>query len=71
MNEEMVVRNNPLRLESLASFPLSVAVGEAETKAFHEQSKSLYEGWKEKRSNIQFLSLSGRHHFSIVETMID
>lgn len=71
MDSETAVRNSPVGLTPLAACPLVVAVGEAETTAFQEQSKELYECWKDKGSAIEFLSLSGLNHYSVVEAMVD
>jgi hypothetical protein len=48
-----------------------VAVGEAETPAFRDQSKELFEAWKDKGCDIQFLLLPGLNHFSVVEALRD
>jgi arylformamidase len=71
LDSKAAVRNSPLRLGPVATSPLIAAVGEAETKEFKEQSKELYEGWKEKGAAIQLLQLPGLNHYSIVETMVD
>lgn len=71
LDSETALRNSPVLLEPLVRCPMVVAVGEAETAAFQEQSKVLYEGWKERGSDIQFLSLPGLNHFSVVEGMAE
>lgn len=71
MDRETALRNSPVRLEPLAACPLVVAVGEAETTAFNEQSRELYACWRDKASNIQLVALPKQNHFSIVEAIID
>ncbi len=69
MDEEMAVRNSPVKLEPLAACPMIIAVGEKETTAFHEQSRWLYEAWKEKGRETQYLTVPGMNHFSVVEAI--
>lgn len=71
MNRGTAVRNSPLRLDPLAACPTVVAVGDAETTEFNEQSKEIYNGWKKKGAAVQLLQLPHLNHYSIVETMID
>lgn len=66
MDEAMAARNSPLRLQPRAGCPVVVAVGQQETAAFQDQSRGLYEAWKEKAA-MQLLVVPGANHFSVVE----
>jgi arylformamidase len=64
-------RNSPLHLSLHGRCPVIVAVGELETKAFHEQSRAFSarlrrEGWP-----CQLLVQPGVDHFGIVMSMAD
>ncbi|MBO9683606.1 MAG: alpha/beta hydrolase [Flavisolibacter sp.] len=63
--------NSPVRLEPLSTCPLVVAVGEAETAEFKDQSKEFYSCWKDKGADVQLLQLPGQNHYSIAEAMVD
>lgn len=71
MDMETAKWNSPVMLEPLNSCPLIVAVGEAETAEFNEHSKELYNSWRKKGIDSQFLQLPGQNHYSIVETIVD
>ena len=71
MDMETAERNSPVRLEPSNACPLIIAVGEAETAAFNDQSNELYMCWKSKRITTQLLQLPAQNHFSIVESIID
>ena len=71
MDMETAERNSPVRLEPSNACPLFIAVGEAETAAFNDQSNELYTCWKNKGIDTQLLRLPGHNHFSIVEAIID
>ncbi|MBE7173023.1 MAG: alpha/beta hydrolase [Williamsia sp.] len=71
MDIETAESNSPVRLEPLNPCPFIVAVGEAETAEFNDQSKELYACWKHKGIDIQLLVLPGQNHYSIVETIVD
>jgi arylformamidase len=71
MDIETAKCNSPLRLEPSNSCPLVVAVGEAETAEFKDQSKELYTCWKNKAADNQLLEVPGQNHYSIAESIID
>ena len=71
MDGETAVQNSPIRFEPPKTCPVIVAVGEAETTAFNEQSKELYTCWKEKGAAVQLLQLPQLNHYSIVDTIAD
>jgi arylformamidase len=71
MDRETAVRNSPVRLEPLATCPIIVAVGEAETTEFNDQSKELVACWKDKGAAVQLLQLPQLNHYSIVEAIAD
>ena len=71
MDIETAEYYSPVMLEPLSACPIIVAVGEAETAEFNDQSKAFYTCWKTKGSDMQLLQLPGKNHFSIVETIVD
>jgi arylformamidase len=71
MDMETAKCNSPVRLEPSNSCPLIIAVGEAESTEFNDQSKEFYTCWKDKGIDNQLLQLPGQNHYSIVETIAD
>jgi len=71
IDEETAKWNSPVRLEPLSACPLIVAVGEAETAEFKDQSKEFYSCWKEKGADVQLLQLPEKNHYSIAEAIVD
>jgi arylformamidase len=71
MDLETAIRNSPETLEPPEAAPLIVAVGEAETAEFRDQSHELYTRWKDKARDIQLLKLPQLNHYSIVESLVD
>jgi arylformamidase len=71
IDEETAKWNSPARLEPLSACPLIVAVGEAESAEFKDQSQELYRSWKDKGADIQLLLLPGQNHYSIAEAVVD
>jgi arylformamidase len=71
MDMETAKSNSPVRLEPATACPLIVAVGEAETAEFKDQSQELYTCWKNKGIDIELLQLPGQNHYSIAETIVD
>ncbi len=71
MNMETAKCNSPVNLEPLNACPLIIAVGEAETAEFNDQSKELHTCWKNKGIDTQLLQLPGQNHYSIAETIVD
>lgn len=63
--------NSPVGLEPLSTCSLIVAVGEAESAEFRDQSKEFYDCWKGKGAGIQLLQLPGENHYSIAEAIVD
>ncbi|GEO10017.1 alpha/beta hydrolase [Segetibacter aerophilus] len=71
MDEQASLRNSPVMLHPINISPLIIAVGSAETAEFNDQSKELYEAWKYKGLDVQFLQLPQFNHFSIVEALAE
>jgi arylformamidase len=71
MNKAMALKNSPAFLTPPESGNILLAVGEAETAEFKDQSNELYSNWKIKISTIEMLHLPGLHHFSIVDSIHD
>jgi arylformamidase len=71
MDMETAKCNSPLTLEPANSCPLILAVGEAETAEFHDQSTAFYTCWKKKGMDTELLQLPGQNHYSIAEIIVD
>ena len=71
MDMETAKCNSPVNLEPSNAYPLIVAVGEAETAEFKDQSQELYTGWKNKGIDIELLQLPKQNHYSIAETIVN
>ena len=71
MDMETATGNSPVMLEPLNSCPLIVAVGDAETAEFNDQSKEFYTCWKNKGVDIELLQLPRQNHYSIAEAIVD
>ena len=71
MDNEVAVKNSPAFLIPPESGNLLLAVGEAETAEFKDQSGELHSNWKNKITSIEMLHLPGLHHFSIVDSICD
>lgn len=70
MNKEMAIRNSPVELAPAQPCPMVVAVGSVETDEFKDQSRELYNNWKNKAS-IDLLELPGLNHFSILDSLVE
>lgn len=71
IDSETAKWDSPVRLEPLSTCPLIVAVGEAETAEFKDQSKEFYSCWKNKGADVQLLQLPEQNHYSIAEAIVD
>ncbi|CAN5478080.1 alpha/beta hydrolase [soil metagenome] len=70
MYKAMAIRNSPVVLEPAQSCPLLIAVGAAETEEFKEQSRELYNHFKNKIL-VELIELAGLNHFSILDALVD
>jgi arylformamidase len=70
MDTTAALRNSPVQLVPSVLCPLTIVVGSNETDEFLDQSRELYNCWKE---NIpaEIMELPGLNHFSILETVLD
>jgi arylformamidase len=71
LDPEQVYRNGPLRLPSPNRCPVTVAVGERETAAFHEQSRAYDAHLQQAGVASRLLVQPGADHFAIVMAMAD
>ena len=71
MDKEMAVRNCPIDLVPAQDCPLLVAAGTAETMEFTNQSRNLYNHWKNKAASVELIELPGLNHFSILDSLAD
>lgn len=70
MDKAMAIRNSPIELLPAHTCPFLIAVGAAETQEFKDQSRELYNCYKNKTS-VELLELSGLNHFSILDALVD
>jgi arylformamidase len=70
MNKEMAIRNSPVELMPAQICPMIIAVGATETDEFKDQSKQLYNKWKNK-TTIELFELPAQNHFSILDSLVD
>jgi arylformamidase len=71
MDMETAKCNSPLMLEPANLCPLILAVGEAETAEFNDQSNAFYTYCKKKGIDIQLLQLPQQNHYSIAESIVE
>ncbi|MBB4285216.1 alpha/beta hydrolase [Roseospira goensis] len=64
-------RNSPLFRDPVPGGSLTLAVGELEHEAFHGQAARLAQRWAALGVNETWLTLPGRHHFSVVDALAD
>jgi arylformamidase len=70
MNTEAAFRNSPVQYAPASQSPVSILVGGDETNEFLDQSRELYDCWKD-IIPVEILAVEGINHYSIVETMLD
>ena len=71
LDEDEAHRNSPLHQPLHGRCPVIVAVGELETRAFHERAGPLPPGSSVRDGNLQLLVQPGVDHFGIVLSMGD
>jgi len=70
LDTEEALRNSPVQYAPATHAPVSMVVGGDETPEFLDQSRELYNCWKE-HIPIELLEPEGINHYSIVETILD
>ena len=70
MNKEIAFCNSPIRQVPPNSCPLVIAVGSDETDEFLDQSRELYDAWKD-AVPAELVEIQGLNHYSIVETILN
>lgn len=71
MDQETALRNSPIWLEPFHTCPVLLAVGEAETNEYKDQSQELLTRWNTMGIDLRFLQLPGENHFSMAEKIAD
>ncbi|HNP22972.1 MAG TPA: alpha/beta hydrolase [Panacibacter sp.] len=71
MDEALMRINSPVTFSPSTNCPIVVAVGAAETDEFKDQSRELYNNWKNKSASIDLLELPALNHFSIMDALAD
>ncbi len=62
---------SPIEFDPPPGVTLRLAVGEVETPAFHDQSRSMAQRWSASGAQTDYLSIPGRHHLSVIEDLSD
>lgn len=70
MDNVAAQRNSPVKLLPAIACPLAIVVGADETDEFRDQSRELYDRWKN-NIPVEIMEAEGLNHFSIVETIVD
>jgi arylformamidase len=71
LDEAAARRASPLFADPLPGASLTLAVGDRESDAFHDQSVRLMQRWAGQGAHATWFPLPGRHHFSAVEALAD
>jgi arylformamidase len=71
MDRENAIKNSPVFLKPAYDCPLLLVTGTEETDEFKAQSEELYQSWKNKYSNIEFLKVPQKNHYSILDAVIE
>ena len=71
LNATSARRLSPIRLDPPGGVTLRLAVGEAETPAFHDQSRAMAQRWSDAGAETDFISVPGRHHLTVIEDLAD
>jgi len=68
---DSAICNSPVQLKPLSRSKLILAVGDAETNEFNDQSKELQTAWEKQGIKLQLLRLPHLNHYSIIESVRD
>jgi arylformamidase len=71
LDAQMAVRNSPQHLEPATPLPVSLFVGARESEEFHRQSRSLADAWRNLGCETDFQAISGKDHFTIMESLAE
>ncbi len=71
LNEEMARRNSPLHLDPVATTPLILSVGGAESDEFRRQTTAFADHWRQSGRQLDELVMPGLDHFAIMEALAD
>lgn len=68
MDKETAIKNSPVFKKPIELCPLLIAVGDAETNEFLDQSRELNAKWKNKTSSAELIMMPGMNHFSVLDS---
>ncbi len=71
MDRENAIKNSPVFLKPANDCPLLLVTGTDETDEFKAQSEELYQFWKNKNSNIEYLEVPQENHYSILDAVVE
>ena len=69
LSDEEVKQFSSLRLAPVATPSLLLAVGDQETKGFHEQQQAFAESWQRYLPNLEQARIKGVNHFTILDQL--
>jgi arylformamidase len=71
MDHENAIKNSSVFLNPAGDCPLLLVTGTEESDEFKAQTEELYNNWKSKSSNIEFLKVPQKNHYSILDAVIE
>ena len=71
MDLENAIKNSPVFLNPVNDCPLLLFTGTEETDEFKAQTKELCHSWKSKNSNIAYLEVPQKNHYSILDAVVE
>jgi dipeptidyl aminopeptidase/acylaminoacyl peptidase len=71
MDQENAIKNSPVFLRPAYDCPLLLVTGTEETDEFKAQTEELYNCWKNQCSQLEFLEVPQKNHYSILDAVIE
>jgi arylformamidase len=71
MDRENAIKNSPVSLNPLYDCPLLLVTGTDESEEFKAQTEELYQCWKSKSNNTEYLKVPNKNHYSIIDGVIE
>ena len=71
MDRDNVIKNSPVFLEPAYDRPLLLVTGTDESNEFKAQSEDLNQHWKSKCSDIKYLQVPRKNHYSVLDAVVE
>jgi arylformamidase len=71
MNDKTAFDNSPVFLNPAFDCPLLLVTGIRESDEFKDQSEELYNRWQKKLDKIELITVPGKNHYSILESVVE